>query len=152
MAAPAAAQGQLGAGISFLHDTDNTGVGFTVDYASVVKSARQVDVSLVGDLGWHHFDFGSVSSYMGGVRVGGKPAAFSPFAQFLIGATHQSVSDCSACNTTDVSFAPGFGANFAVSPQLNLRAQVDFLRIHNEFDTTNVTRFWFGVVVPVGGR
>jgi opacity protein-like surface antigen len=161
-AVPAAAQGDLGAGVSFLRDSEETGVGFTIDYAHDISANGPAAISLVGDLGWNSFDFGSTTSFMGGVRVASRAnPTFSPFGQFLIGAVRSSLSDdiCDddlaeafdeSCSSTDLAFAPGVGVNIAVNPQVNLRAQVDFLIIKFEDETENATRFWFGVVLPVG--
>jgi opacity protein-like surface antigen len=161
-AVPAAAQGDLGAGVSFLRDSEETGVGFTVDYAHDIRATDAAAISLVGDLGWNSFDFGSTTSFMGGVRVASRAnAQFSPFGQFLIGGIRSAASDdvCDddlaelfdeSCSSTNLAFGPGVGVNFAVTPRVNLRAQVDFLFINYEDETDNATRFWFGVVIPVG--
>jgi hypothetical protein len=142
-AAPAAAQGELGAGLSFLHDSESTGTGFTVDYAQSLGSPT---VKLVGDLGLNRFEGTTVSSYLGGVRVQGAiHERASLFGQFLIGGEN-------CCDSTDLAFQPGVGLNIAINPMLNLRAQVDFRTVRFEGENFNSQRYTVGVSIPVGTR
>lgn len=145
LAAPAAAQGQLGAGISFL-DSSDTGAGVTVDYAHPIVPLTKGTISAVGDFGLNKFDGATVTSYLGGLRVRGvvKPKVVA-FGQFLIGAEH-------CCESTEMALQPGLGIEFAVSPKWNVRAQVDFRTVRSSGNSVNSQRYTFGVSLPVPAR
>lgn len=165
LAAPAAAQGQLGAGVSFLHD-EETGTGFTVDYSRVFRPMEPGNLGWVADLSLHNFDGGRVTSIMGGVRYG-RPAneRVDWFGQALIGIARSSPTGDLAdlceeledefdedlgCSSTDLAFAPGVGINVALTPRVNFRAQFDLMFIATPEESTTATRFWFGVSFPIG--
>jgi hypothetical protein len=145
-AAPVFAQGTVGAGLSFLHDDGATATGFTIDYASVKPATDKATFGFVGDFGLNKFDGGTVTSYLGGVRVAiPGNAKVKPFAQFVIGAEH-------CCGSTDLAFQPGAGVDFAVSPTLDVRVQVDFRTVRADGDTFNAQRYTFGIAIPVGAK
>ena len=142
LAVPAAAQGQLGAGISFL-DSSSTGAGVTVDYAYPIVPLTRGAVSVVGDFGLNRFDGATVTSYLAGLRVRGNlNSRVAPFGQFLVGAEH-------CCGSTETALQPGFGVDFAITPTLNFRAQVDFRTVRYEGDDSNDQRYTFGVSLPL---
>lgn len=146
-AAPALAQGTVGAGLSFLHNDGTTATGVSVDYSSAkAATAGKATFGAVGDFDLNHFDGGTVTSYMGGVRVNIPGSAkVQPFAQFLIGAEH-------CCGETDLAWQPGVGVDFAVSPMLNVRVEIDFRNVRFDGGSTNEQRYLFGISVPVGGK
>jgi hypothetical protein len=144
-AVPAFAQGTVGAGLSFLHDDGDTATGVTVDYSTAKPATDKATWGLVGDFGLNHFNGGTVTSYLGGVRVVIPGSAkVKPFAQFVIGAEH-------CCGVTDLAYQPGAGVDVVISPTLNFRAQVDFRSVRDNGDTFNEQRYTFGVSMPVGG-
>src|SRR5688572_7421837 len=134
LAVPAAAQGQLGAGISFL-DSSSTGAGVTVDYAYPIVPLTQGAVSVVGDFGLNKFDGATVTSYLAGLRVRANlNSRVAPFGQFLVG-----VERC--CDSTETALQPGVGVDFAINPTLNFRAQVDFRTVRAEGESFNSQRY-----------
>lgn len=143
LAVPAAAQGQLGAGISFLHDSSETAPGFTVDYAYPIVPLTRGAIAVVGDFGLNKFDGATATSYLGGIRVRGNlNDKIAPFGQFLVGAEH-------CCGSTDTTFQPGVGIDFAINPTLNFRAQVDFRTVRYPEDDLNSQRYTFGISIPL---
>jgi hypothetical protein len=145
-AAPVFAQGTVGAGLSFLHGDGATATGFTIDYSSVTPATDKATFGFVGDFGLNKFEGATVTSYLGGVRVAIPGSAkVKPFAQFLIGAEH-------CCESTDLALQPGVGVDFAVSPSLDVRVQVDFRNVRYDGGSTNTQRYTFGVAIPVGAK
>ncbi len=143
-AVPVAAQGTVGVGVSFLHDSSETAPGFTLDYSQPVVSNDGVSVAAVGDFGLNKFDGATATSYLGGVRVlGNVSEQVGVFGQFLLGAEH-------CCDSTEFAFQPGFGIDIAINPQVNFRAQVDFRTVRFEGENFNSQRYTFGISVPVG--
>lgn len=143
-AAPAFAQGTVGAGISFLHNTGDTAPGFTIDYATVKPATDKATVGFVGDFGLNRSNGVTVTSYLGGVRVGiPGNAKVHPFAQFVIGAEH-------CCSTTNFALQPGVGVDIPINPTLNFRAQIDFRTVRVDGNGYNGQRYTFGVSMPVG--
>jgi hypothetical protein len=143
LAVPAAAQGQLGAGISFLRDTSETGAGVTVDYAYPIVPLTRGAIAVVGDFGLNKFDGATLTSYLGGIRVRGNlNDKVAPFGQFLVGAQH-------CCGETDTTIQPGVGIDFAINPTLNFRAQVDFRNVRFSGTSYNSQRYTFGISMPL---
>jgi opacity protein-like surface antigen len=140
------AQGTVGAGLSFLHDDGATATGFTIDYASVKPATDKATFGFVGDFGLNKFDGGTVTSYLGGVRVAIPGSAkVKPFAQFVLGAEH-------CCDSTNLTLQPGAGVDIAVSPTLSVRVQIDFRNVRFDGGSANEQRYTFGVAIPVGGK
>ena len=172
LAAPAAAQGaaassdrpELGAGISFfrINDIEETGTGFFVDLAKVIRPVGTANLSVVGDFGFHSFDFGEgfgakTLTIQGGARIGAKVQdRVNVFGQFLIGLGRFSSDDCEGegCSDTGVAFTPGGGVNFGINEKLNFRAQIDFpiIRFSEEGEsfTDKGPRYSFGISMPIG--
>jgi hypothetical protein len=145
-AAPAFAQGTVGAGLSFLHDDGATATGITIDYSNVKPSTDKATVGFVGDFGLNHFDGATVTSYLGGVRVGIPGSArVHPFAQFVLGAEH-------CCGDSNFAFQPGVGVDIPINPTLNFRAQIDFRTVRVDGTSFNEQRYTFGVSLPVGAK
>lgn len=164
LAAPAAAQtpgndpALFGVGVSFLNISDETGTGFTADIVKGIRTMERGSLGLVGDISYHSFDFVSAWNFAGGVRFTGMVnERIKPFGQFTIGIFRSSVKDCDGdgCSSTDLSFTPGGGVDFALNDRFNFRAQIDFMiiRFSDEgfSDTETGTRFMFGISMPVGG-
>ena len=89
------------------------------------------------------FDGATVTSYLGGIRVRGNlNDKIAPFGQFLVGAEH-------CCGSTETTFQPGVGIDFAINPTLNFRAQVDFRTVRYAEDDLNSQRYTFGISIPL---
>jgi len=167
-AIPAAAQGKLGVGVSFLGDEGGTGVAF--DYSRPFRTLTgDRTLGWVIDLGFHRKSFdddvldldSSVTSVLaqGGVRLNGRfNEKLTWHGQGLIGIWRSSFSsditdeicdvfdvDCDT-SSTDVVFTPGAGVDYALTDRMNLRAQLD-IPITGDGSTT---RFWFGLSWLVG--
>lgn len=162
-AAPAAAQGEFGAGVSILNGEDGTGAGFAVDYSRVFRT-----FSGGGTLGWvadfsmndNSDDEIRMTTLMGGVRYSRRATErLTWFAQGLVGlgrvaASGESGDVCDEldldCSENELAVAPGAGVNVAVGPRVSIRAQIDFLTLTAENDAFNARRFWFGASLPLG--
>jgi len=160
---PAAAQEKgatIGAGISFLSVPDQTGVGFTVDVAKEFAVMGKAAIAGVGDFSFHsfgedtaNFEPGfSATTYGGGIRVIGKMTRANLFGQVIFGGFHQGFSDCDGegCSSNNFMIMPGIGVNFAATPKVMIRGQVDFPQVNFEEGWDNATRFWFGVSFGFG--
>jgi hypothetical protein len=158
LAAPAAAQNRnkpgndaddkplFGVGLSFLHDAGATATGIAADIRLPdFNKSDNFGLGIVGDVGFNHFSGATILSIGGGVRATFKPMnqKLRPFIQVLIGIEH-------CCGETDLYFSPGGGIDFAINPNLNVRAQIDFRHVNGPIGF-NETRFWFGVSLPLGG-
>jgi hypothetical protein len=143
-AVPAFAQGTVGAGLSFLHETGDTAAGLTIDYSTVKPATDKATVGVVGDFGLNRSNGVTLTSYQGGVRVGiPANAKVHPFAQFVIGAEH-------CCGSTNLAYQPGVGVDIPINPTLNFRAQIDFRTVRIDGMNFNSQRYTFGVSMPVG--
>ena len=161
---PASAQtpgATVGAGISFLNsgDAEATGIGFTLDVAKDVKAlGSKAQLGIVGDFGWHSFSaeddnllFEDVSTLtlMGGARVSFDAGAkVRPFGQFLIGMMNFSPEESDS--DTELAYAPGFGVDIKLNEKVAIRGQIDFVIADTEGESSNFTRYWFGVSFGVG--
>lgn len=137
LAAPAAAQDGLGAGISFLGD--DGGTGFLVDYSKPFQTQKtSTRLGWVGELSYFPGDF-STLMVEGGVRASGPAGEkINWLAHGMVGIIHQSVDfndgfgglcdafdvDCSASHTGGV-LTIGGGIEYALSPTAGVRGQLD---------------------------
>ncbi|HVT49458.1 MAG TPA: hypothetical protein VHD57_16840 [Vicinamibacterales bacterium] len=147
-ALPAAAQGTLGVGVSFLHDTDVTAPGFAVDYSRDFQSTSKGSLGWVADFGLNHFgDFDdTVTTYQGGLRYNVKAGAKATvFGQVVLGAAHDSLG-----SDTNFVVSPGVGVNVPFNDKAAFRAQVDFPIVKFDGGSNTSTRFWFGVALGLG--
>ena len=147
----AAAQGTLGAGVSFL--TGHGGTGFNVDYSAPIQTVGgDKTLSWVGAFSYHRNsddDFGvdfshSTMFIQGGVRVSGAiNENVTWFAQGLIGINRTSFDseigfdddfcdifdiDCDfevEGSSTGVVFSPGGGIDYAFNEKTSFRAQIN---------------------------
>jgi hypothetical protein len=147
-AIPAAAQGTLGVGVSFLHEEGFTATGFDVNYSGDISRMDKAAFGWVGDFSLHRsgeFDE-TVTIYQGGVRYTAMPnETVNVFGQFLLGGWH-------CCGFTDFVLTPGAGVTVAINPKWNVLAQIDFPLVQDEFDNFNETRFTIGVSTRLGTR
>lgn len=189
LAAPAAAQGTagpgtgttgvvLGAGLSFLNvdaidsGSNDTFMGFTVDFRKNVASTGNVDLGVVGDFAWHRKNFTeddfdedfdisvdfSLLSFMGGFRATASQLnRVAPFGQVLFGGVRPSLGGDLSCDdeedacTTEFAIAFGGGVDVGLTENLNFRGQLDFFRVFTEGEATNAVRFVFGISTRLGG-
>lgn len=157
LATPAMAQTRdggllLSAGVSFLRIEGENGTGFKVDIAKSISALTNGTVDVVGEVGFHRFDFFDVNilNFGGGARVTMTPAD-SPvdiFGQFIFGIGRASEDGESA---TDPYAAPGGGVRFKVNDSVSVFGQYDFVLLLGDSIGDNGQRFTFGVVVRVGG-
>ena len=125
--------------------TSNAGAHF--DLASTFK--RDVPImGPVGEVGFNHFDGGTVVDVMGGVRVRfpDNDRAFLPYAQFIGGLYH-----CGVCDINDFAIQGGGGVDFRLSTNNNfrIRTQLDIRHVFDSFESFNAVRFSVGVVLPL---
>jgi hypothetical protein len=123
--------------------TSNLGAHF--DIASTIK--RDVPfIGPVGELGFNHFDGGTVVSGMGGLRIRANvDRRILPFAQFVVGLYH-----CGVCGINDFAIQGGGGVDFGTRRgTFRLRAQFDFRHVFDQFGDFNSQRFSLGVVLPL---
>jgi hypothetical protein len=144
-ALPAAAQGTLGVGVSFLHDTGVTAPGFAVDYSSAFQSTSKGSLGWVADFGLNRKDGTTSTTYQAGLRYNVNAGAKSVvFGQVALGAAHASNDFAS---DTNFVVSPGVGVNIPFSDTAAFRAQVDFPIVKYDGGSNTSTRFWFGVAI-----
>ena len=178
LSAPAAAQGTpgpgtglngglLGVGVSFLNVDDTTSAGFTIDYRKNFLAETSFDLGAVGDLGWHRdsdeiagFESSStLLTLMGGVRITASQLdRFAPFGQALFGMARLSFGgdvcdiDETFCESdTEPALKFGGGVDVRLSDRINVRGQIDFLKVLED-DADVATRFFIGISTVLGGR
>jgi hypothetical protein len=123
-------------------DTSNAGAHF--DIASTLKRDAPF-IGPVGEIGFNHFEGGTVSSYMGGLRIRANTDYWVlPYAQFVIGLYH-----CGACDINAFALQGGAGVDFRTeSPNIRIRVQFD---VRHVFATEgfNAERLSAGIVLPL---
>jgi hypothetical protein len=130
------------------HETaDTSAAGAHFDIASTVK--RDVPfLGVMGEIGFNSLDGGTVSSYMGGVRlrIPNVSATVLPFAQFVLGVYH-----CGICNINDFAIQGGGGLDFKAVPSgaIRIRAQVDIRHVFDDVQGFSPVRVSAGVVLPL---
>lgn len=125
--------------------TSNAGAHF--DVASTIK--RDVPfLAVAGEVGFNHFDGGTVASFLGGARLRFPNAAprVLPFAQVLGGLYH-----CGVCNIDDfaLQFGGGVDVRLARTNDVRVRGQIDVRHVFDTFDSFNAVRLSAGVVIPL---
>jgi len=130
------------------HETgDTSAAGAHFDIASTVK--RDVPLlAVMGEIGFNSLDGGTVSSYMGGLRLRfpNANATVLPFAQFVAGLYH-----CGICNVNDVAIQGGAGLDFKAVPSgaVRIRGQIDFRHVFESTQGFSPVRVSAGVVFPL---
>jgi hypothetical protein len=123
--------------------TSNAGAHF--DVASTLKRDAPF-VGPVGEVGFNHFDTGTVASVMGGLRVRANTDYYVlPYAQVLVGLYH-----CGVCDINDFSLQGGAGVDFrTASPSVRVRVQVDVRHVFDSASSFNAVRLSAGIVLPL---
>jgi hypothetical protein len=148
--APAAAQGTVGAGISFLHDSGQTAPGFAIDYSADVRKMEKVAWGGVGDFSLYRKNGVTDTFYQGGVRITGTGSAkVRPYGQVLLGGARFSITGFSE---NAFVFTVGGGADVPLNAKANFRVALDFPTVRSNGVSSTDTRFTFGVSFPVGTR
>ena len=128
------------------HEPDSTShAGAHFDLASTLK--RDVPfIGPVGEVGFNHFDGGTVADVMGGLRIRANTDYFVlPFAQALVGLYH-----CGVCDINDFALQLGGGLDFrTASPSIRVRLQFDYRRVFDSVASFNGERFSAGIVLPL---
>lgn len=176
LATPAATQGTaqpggilLGAGVSFLVDSESTAKGFSVNVNKDIRSQGKIAVGLAGDFGWHKLTesaegidaSATVTSFLVGPRITSTAnETFSPFGQFMVGFGRVGVSveldgeDLGSVSGSGFGFSIGGGLNLKTSDRVNFLVQVDYVRftieIEGESASGGVTRFLLGISTRLG--
>src|SRR5215472_5556638 len=108
------------------HEPDSTSnAGAHFDVASTFK--RDVPfIGPVGEVGFNHFDGGTVADVMGGLRIRANTDYFVlPFAQGIVGLYH-----CGVCNINDFALQLGGGVDFrTANSNIRVRVQFDYRRV-----------------------
>ena len=128
------------------HETGATSnAGAHLDLASTWKRDAPF-VGPVGEVGFNHFDGGTVADVMGGLRVRANTDYFVlPYAQLLVGLYH-----CGVCNANDFALQGGGGLDFRTSSRsVRVRIQVDFRHVFESAAAFNAARVSAGIVLPL---
>jgi hypothetical protein len=128
------------------HEPDSTSnAGAHVDVASTFKRTAPF-IGPVGEVGFNHFDGGTVADVMGGLRIRANTDHFLlPFAQGLVGLYH-----CGVCDINDFALQLGGGLDFrTASPSIRVRVQFDYRRVFDSVASFNAERFSAGIVLPL---
>ena len=126
--------------VVYHEDNATSYAGAHFDVASTFK--RDVPfIGPVGEVGFNHFDGGTVVSVMGGarVRIPDNSRRVLPYAQVIGGLYH-----CGVCNINDFAIQGGGGLDFRMSNNdLRLRTQLDVRHVFepNPFAAFNAVRF-----------
>jgi hypothetical protein len=123
--------------------TSNAGAHF--DVAGTIKRDAPF-VGPVGEVGFNHFDGGTVADFMGGLRIRANTDYFIlPYAQGLIGLYH-----CGVCSINDFALQLGGGVDFRTSsPNIRVRVQFDYRRVFDSVASFNAERLSVGIVLPL---
>lgn len=123
--------------------TSHAGAHF--DVASTFKRYAPF-VGPVGEVGFNHFDGGTVADFMGGLRIrSNTDYSVLPFAQGLVGLYH-----CGVCNINDFALQLGGGVDFRTeSPSIRVRLQFDYRRVFDSLASFNAERVSAGIVLPL---
>ena len=126
---------------------DTSAAGAHFDVASTVK--RDVPfLGVMGEIGFNSLKGGTVSSYMGGLRLRAPNASARvlPFGQFVLGLYH-----CGICNINDFAIQGGGGVDFKLVPTgaIRIRAQVDVRHVLDDVQGFSPVRVSAGVVLPL---
>ena len=106
-------------------------------------------LGIVGDFGGYHASPGGVSfntyTYLFGPRVSLRnPSKFSPFGQFLLGASRLTDGGGSS---NQFAYSFGGGVDIGLLPHLALRPQLDYVGLRNSGQTANCARLSIGFVI-----
>ena len=132
--------------------TSHAGAHF--DVASTFKRTVPF-MGPVGELGFNHFEFGTVTSVMGGVRLRIPNVDWQvlPYAQVLGGLYHfgsSSAFSCSNCSVSDFAIQAGGGLDFGTRRNdFRIRTQVDFRHVFDSPGGFDGVRFSVGIVLPL---
>ena len=130
------------------HETgDTSAAGAHFDIASTIKRDMPF-LGVMGEIGFNSLEGGTVSSYMGGVRLRlpNASATVLPFGQFVLGLYH-----CGICSVNDFAIQGGAGLDFKAVPSgtVRIRAQIDFRHVFDDFQGSSPVRVSAGVVLPL---
>ena len=151
-AAPSRAQGSVDASVGYSYFHLGSGGGLSQNGISGSIAYNPIPfMGVVGDFGGYHASPSGVSvntyTYLFGPRINLKnPTHVTPFAQFLVGAAHQTVGDGGG-SSTNFAYSVGGGVDFPVLPHLAVRPQVDYIGIKVPNGTTSCTRVSVSAVV-----
>jgi len=121
----------------------SSNLGAHFDVAKRFLSGDGLHLYALGEVGFNHFEFVTVSSYAGGLRIAsaGRQKQLL-FGQVLAGAEH-------ASSNTSFMLQPGGGVDFSWKPQFAVRVQVDWRHIFSDFDDQDGLRVGVGLVFPL---
>src|SRR5215470_17580298 len=116
------------------NSTSNAGAHF--DVAGTLKRDAPF-VGPVGEVGFNHFDGGTVVDVMGGLRIrANTDYVVLPFAQGLVGLYH-----CGVCAINDFALQLGGGVDFRTgNPNIRVRVQFDYRRVFDSVAGFNAER------------
>jgi uncharacterized protein YuzB (UPF0349 family) len=99
----------------------------------------------VGEVGFNHFDGGTVVSAMVGLRVRANTDYWVlPYAQLILGLYH-----CGVCDTNAFALQEGGGVDFrTASPNVRIRIQADLRHVFAA-SGFNAGRLSAGIVLPM---
>lgn len=120
-------------------------VGGHFDIASTIKRDEPF-IGPVGEVGFNHFNGGTIVSAMGGLRIRANvnPHVL-PFAQVIVGLYH-----CGVCGINDLAIQAGGGIDFGITDNaFRVRAQVDIRHVFDQAGAFNDGRFSLGIVLPL---
>ena len=134
---------RVGAGVSFLTESNETAVGVSGDLRQHWFSlGSHLDLGIVVDGGYHKFQGFSVISGQGGGRVTWRGMSrLQPYGQFTAGFEH-----CHLCQATNLVTEPNVGVDVPLGVKnFNLRASFGVRTVWVNGGTFTEDRFWLGV-------
>lgn len=123
--------------------TSNAGAHFDIASTWI---RHEPFIGPVGEVGFNHFDGGTVVSAMGGLRIRTNvDRRVLPFGQVLVGLYH-----CGVCGINDLAIQGGGGVDFGRRDNaFRIRAEIDVRHVFDSFADFNAVRFSLGVVLPL---
>jgi hypothetical protein len=128
------------------HERDATSyAGAHFDVASTLKRSEPF-IGPVGEVGFSHFEGGTVVSALGGLRLrANTDVRILPFAQVLLGLYHLGAADIN-----DFAVQGGGGVDFRMpGNNFRVRAQLDVRHVFDDVLSFNAVRLSAGVVLPL---
>jgi hypothetical protein len=121
--------------------TSNLGAHF--DVAKRFLESDRTSVQGLGEIGFNHFEFDTISHYAGGMRIANRSGSKNViFGQFLAGVEH-------ASSQTQFLMQPGGGMDFAWKAQYAVRVQLDWRHVFTDVDDHDGFRVGVGLVFPL---
>ncbi len=142
----------VGVGFAMMH-TGRNAPGVAGSIAVPFRELSSGRISIVGDVGFNHFDNFTSMSFFGGARYSMSMASGSPLEPFVqagVGILHQSAESFVESGTSHFGFAAGAGVRYQFEPTMGALAEIDLGRASYGGFSFNGFRLLVGVTFALG--